>query len=164
MKQFQKITYTLKRQVMNFSNAQQVRKTFEEVYTDIFKARFWGLPVANHQLFVQVIGLRETKDFYTFSLVTPWMLNQIAIPKKEDVNLRVIEGMRVDQLDKLGRFFVTNVISPMDRFSSMEMAIKRAERLAEQLFARISNADNDQPRDNSRREFFRKIIPRNSDQ
>jgi [NiFe] hydrogenase assembly HybE family chaperone len=144
---------------MNFSNAQQVKEVFEEVYTDIFKTRFWGLPIANHLLSVQVVGLRETDDFYTFSLITPWMLNQIAVPKREEVDVRAVEGMRLDELGKLGKFFVANVFSPMDKFTSMEIAIKAGEKQAEQLFVRIANENNDEPQDKSRREFFRKMIP-----
>lgn len=48
------------------------------------------------------------------------MLNQIVVPKKEDVNVQVVEGMRVDQLNNLGKFFVTNVVSPMIRFTNIE--------------------------------------------
>ncbi|MFQ5631946.1 MAG: [NiFe]-hydrogenase assembly chaperone HybE [bacterium] len=146
---------------MHFSNTQQLKQTFEEVYTDIFKTRFWGLPIANHHLTVQVIGLRETDDFYTFSLVTPWMLNQVAVPKHEEVDARPIEGMRLDKLDRLGSFYVTNAISPMDIFGNMDMAIEEGEKLAEQLFARISNENDEQPEDKSRREFFQKIIRKN---
>jgi [NiFe] hydrogenase assembly HybE family chaperone len=123
---------------MNFSDSQDVRKTFEKVYTEIFITRFWDLPITNHLLSVQVVGLRETEDFYTFCLITPWMLNEIAVPKKEELVDRAIEGMRVDELEKLGKFFVKNVISPMDRFRSMEMAVARGEKLAEQLFSRLS--------------------------
>ncbi|MFQ5605285.1 MAG: [NiFe]-hydrogenase assembly chaperone HybE [bacterium] len=140
---------------MNFSSSQEVKKIFEEVYIDIFKTRFSGLPVVNNVLSVKVIGLRDTEDFYTFSLITPWMLNKIAVPKKGDVKVRSIAGMRVDQLERLGEFYIANVISPMDRFKSMERAIRKAERLAEELFAEISKENNGQHHDISR-DFFPK--------
>ena len=124
---------------MQFSNAQQLRQAFEEVYTDIFKTRFWGLPIANHHLTVQVVGLRETDDFYSFSLVTPWMLNQVAVPKREDVDARAVEGMRLDNLERLGDFYVINAISPMDIFGNMAMDIEEGGKLSEQIFARLSN-------------------------
>jgi hypothetical protein len=142
---------------MYFSDAQQLKKAFEEVYTEIFKNRFWGLPIANHRLSIQVTGLRETNDFYTFCLVTPWMLNKIVVPKKEDIDHQKVKGMRLDQLDRLGKFWVVNVISPMDKFINIEEAIKEGEIHAERLFADISNDKEEQPEDISRKDFFRKI-------
>lgn len=142
---------------MNFSDTSDVKKAFEEVYTEIYKTRFWGLPITNHHLSVQVVGLRETNNFYTFCLVTPWMLNQIAVPKKEDVKVGAVEGMRVDQLKRLGKFFVSNVISPMDRFTNMKEAIKEGEQQADELFSKISNKNREQTKEFSRRDFFRKI-------
>jgi [NiFe] hydrogenase assembly HybE family chaperone len=146
---------------MHFSDAQQLKKAFQEVYTEIFKNRFWGLPIANHRLSIQVTGLRETNDFYTFCLVTPWMLNKIVVPKKEDIDLQKVKGMRLDQLDRLGKFWVANVISPMDRFINIEEAIKEGEIHAESLFADISNDKEEQPEDISRRDFFRKMRSKN---
>ncbi|MFQ5752640.1 MAG: [NiFe]-hydrogenase assembly chaperone HybE [bacterium] len=144
---------------MRFSNAPEVKQAFEEVYTQIFKTRFWGLPITNHRLSVQVVGLRETTDFYTFSLITPWMLNQVAVPKKEVETEAIVDGMRLDHLQGLGQFFVTNVVSPMNRFKSMEIAIRKGERQAEQLFARISNENKEKLEEISRRDFFLKVRP-----
>ncbi|MFQ5865897.1 MAG: [NiFe]-hydrogenase assembly chaperone HybE [bacterium] len=146
---------------MNFSDISDVKKAFEEVYTEIYKTRFWDLPITNHRLAVQVVGLKETNDFYTFCLITPWMLNKIAVAKKEDVNVDEIKGMRLDQLEQLGRFWVTNVISPMDGFTSMEEAVEEGEIQAERLFSEISHEDKQPPRDLSRRDFFRKMSPKN---
>ncbi|MFQ5638183.1 MAG: [NiFe]-hydrogenase assembly chaperone HybE [bacterium] len=146
---------------MNFSSALEVKKAFEEVYTVIFKTSFLGLPVANHDLSVRVVGLRETNDFYTFCLITPWMLNQIAVPKKEDVDVRLVEEMREDYLEHLGTFYVSNVISPMDKVRNMERAIRKGEKLADELFANICDKNINQSQEMSRRDFFRKMSPKN---
>ncbi len=141
---------------MRFSDADELKKAFEKVYTEIFVTRFWGLPITNHALTVQVVGLRESDDFYTFSLVTPWMLNQIAVAKTEDACARTLEGMRVDEMKTLGKFFVRNVLSPMDRFRSMEMAVERGEKLAEELFSRLSAENGDSPKTDLQSNSFRK--------
>ena len=130
---------------MKFLNAKQVKKAFEKTYMEIFKTRFYGLPIVNQHLSIKVVGLKETEDFYSFCLITPWMLNKIVVLKKKDKDTNIPDGMRVDQIEKLGEFFVTNVISPLSKFKDMERAIKAGERNAEQLFLKISCKENEQP-------------------
>jgi hypothetical protein len=112
-------------------------------------------------LSVKVVGIRETADFYSFSLITPWMLNNIVVMKNGDMHIRLNEDMRVDQLQKLGKFYIINVFSPMDRFCNMESAIHAGEKLAEKLYCDILEKNNDQAQNASRREFFHNIIRKN---
>lgn len=144
---------------MLFSNPLQLKQAFEEVYQGIYRTRFAGLPIANPLLSVQVVGLQETEGFYTFALITPWMLNQVVVPRSEDVDPSALQGMRQDEIETLGTFFVKNVYSPMHQFVCMEDAIEAAEQLAEQLYRAISAPPPDQANGQSRRDFFRKFMP-----
>jgi hypothetical protein len=123
---------------MSWSNGAEIRSAFETEYGRIYEERFAGLPIVNPVLSVRVVGVRETDDFFTFSLLTPWMLNQIAVPKRAEAAPRLAGSMRQDQLEPLGEFYVKNVVSPMSRFRSMEVAVRRAESEAERLFRRLS--------------------------
>jgi hypothetical protein len=123
---------------MKWSESAEVRSAFETEYGRIYEERFAGLPIVNPVLSVRVVGVRETHDFFAFSLLTPWMLNQIAVPKRAESAPPGAGSMRRDRLEPLGEFYVRNVVSPMSRFSSMEVAIRRAESEAERLFRRLS--------------------------
>ena len=139
---------------MNFLNAREVEETFQTVYEDIYQTRFLGLPIVNSLLSVKVVGIRETEDFYSFCLITPWMINKILVLKRDDVNIHLPEEMRMDQLEKLGKFYLINVFSPTDKFTSMQKAIIEGEKLAEKLYVNILEENNDQPQNASRREFL----------
>lgn len=142
---------------MFFTDAKQIKEVFEQVYSDIYRNRFGDLPIANHLLSVQVVGLRETPEVYTFCLVTPWMVNKIVIPKKEDITNPVFDDMRLDKLEQLGEFYVANVISPMDRFQNMEEAVEAAEKYAQEIFSQASGEGTGQQKELTRRDFFKKM-------
>jgi hypothetical protein len=135
---------------MKWSDTAEVRRAFETEYGRIYEERFAGLPIVNPVLSVRVVGVRETDDFLTFSLLTPWMLNQIAVPKRAEAAPRLARLMRQDRLDRLGDFYVKNVLSPMSRFRSMEVAVRRAESEAERLYRSLSRevAEDQQERVN----------------
>lgn len=144
---------------MKFKDVEEVGQVFEEFYSATYRERFSGLPIVNQALSVRVVGLRETDEVFTFCLVTPWMLNQVFIPKEDGASVPGDQGMRLDEVSGLGRFFVGNVESPMDRFLDMEMAIEVAEKCAEELFAKFTGETPDDLEDSSRREALLKIVP-----
>jgi len=67
--------------------------------------------------------------------------------------------MRLDRNDYLGKFYVTNLVSPMSKFKEMQSAIKSAEIHAKKLFEKIQGKKQSKTNKISRRDFVQKLKP-----
>jgi [NiFe] hydrogenase assembly HybE family chaperone len=144
---------------MVYSDAADVRIRFIDFYTDVLNKSFMDLPITNHRLQVKIVGLQETDKFYSFCLITPWMMNSVVVPKQEPANTDQFEKMRLDHNEHLGKFYVTNIVSPMSKFKEMEGAIKSAEIHAKKLFEKIQGKEDSKINKISRRDFVQKLKP-----
>jgi len=119
----------------------------EIVFRDIAATRMAGLPILNPALDVAAVGFRYWQDAWYGVLVTPWFMNLIALPDRDDELVELGSGTRRTRFlpsgeyeflsareDALGAYWSASLVSPMSQFADMAGAVAVAEAVLETLF------------------------------
>ncbi len=106
-----------------------------------------GLAILNPDLDVAAVGFRHWQDAWYGVLVTPWFMNLVAIPDRDEELEDLGSGTRRTralpsgeyeflsaQEDALGAYWSASLVSPMSQFADMAGAIAVAEAVLETVF------------------------------
>lgn len=109
----------------------RVHATFDEIHRQVFL----GDPVANPNLYVEVVAPARMGDTPTMVVVAPWTVNGLAFPPDEGVPSKLEIGGREHpvfshELEALGRYVAINLVSDPRCFRDQEAARRSAEVLA----------------------------------
>lgn len=116
------------------NKVQTIQQKVEECYRNIHKTRMDGIPILNDALEVRLLGLRPIGTSWVGTLVTPWFMNFILLPEKEDDAPITVgtkrtfsfpsgsyEFIRSDE-HKIGSYWMCSLFSPVLEFSDQETA------------------------------------------
>jgi [NiFe] hydrogenase assembly HybE family chaperone len=158
---------------------------FETVFRDIAATRMAGLAILNPALDVAAVGFRYWRDAWYGVLVTPWFMNLIALPDRDDELVELGSGTRRTRAlpsgeyeflsaheDALGAYWSASLVSPMSQFADMAGAVAVAESVLETVFKPEATEAAAQPETPpasiqarmeqpvSRRGFFSALLPK----
>jgi [NiFe] hydrogenase assembly HybE family chaperone len=118
---------------------------FEATFQRIAEERMVGLPILNPALAVAAVGFRPWQDYWIGVLVTPWFMNLMARPIRQDAApagadtvVALPSGeyqIRVSGEEGVGHYLSCPLISPMAQFADQEAALAVAREVLAQVFA-----------------------------
>jgi len=124
------------------------------VYENIYQHRMNDIPVCNHKLKVNVTDFIQLEFGYLTVLVTPWFMNLVLLPVKQDEwnELEILSKQMhhfpsgryefvVGKEDELGIYQSCSLFSPMFEFADLSAAIETAEIILKELMNE-ENVDN----------------------
>ncbi|HYN77889.1 MAG TPA: [NiFe]-hydrogenase assembly chaperone HybE [Lamprocystis sp. (in: g-proteobacteria)] len=135
------------------SLTERIERTFEQIYRE----RMAGLPILNPDLAVKLVGLRAWAGGWVGVLVTPWMMNLIALPGANGADRPGAAGSQRGRAftsgeyqftagadPVIGRYETCSLFSPMGTFPDQETAVATAESILT-LLLDAPPADTAQP-------------------
>ena len=125
-----------------------VETRFEAVFSEIERTRMADVPILNPRLSVRALGFRHVGDDWIGALITPWFLNLVLVPTRQEAFAavplgetvrRALPGGRfpfiVGEEASLGRFAMCSLFSPVLEFTDQEAAEVAAEAALTEIFA-----------------------------
>ncbi len=125
----------------------------ERVFMQIQAQRMDGVPVINPRLRVQAVGFHLRDGAFLGVLITPWFMNLVLLPGKDDSWQKLAVGSTVHHHfpvgeydfivgheEGLGRYQSCSLFSPMFEFADMGAAVATAEAALEALLAPAEEA------------------------
>ncbi|MCK9607440.1 MAG: [NiFe]-hydrogenase assembly chaperone HybE [Methylomonas sp.] len=147
---------------MPWLDSEQIKSALEATFNQILATRMRGLPVVNPLLSVHAIGFERFGDLWPGVLVTPWFMNLLILPDKNNPWLELSAGNQFEQSFPAGNFIFTvaqetrlgiyaqcSLFSPMFQFIDQGSAIAAAQSAWQGLLTRPA------PRAVSRRDLLR---------
>lgn len=147
---------------MPWLDSEQIKSALEATFNQILATRMRGLPVVNPLLSVHAIGFERFGDLWPGVLVTPWFMNLLILPDKNNPWLELSAGNQFEQSFPAGNFIFTvaqearlgiyaqcSLFSPMFQFNDQDSAIVAAQSAWQGLLTRPA------PRAVSRRALLR---------
>lgn len=116
---------------------------FEATFQRIADEHMAGLPILNPALAVAAVGFRPWQDYWIGVLVTPWFMNLMARPVRQDAVptadtvLALPSGeyeFMVSREDGVGVYLSCPLISPMAQFTGQDAALAVAREVMVQIF------------------------------
>jgi len=112
----------------------------ERIFADIRETRMGGVPVLNHRLDVEVVGMQPWGGYCLAILITPWFMNLMLLPNEGDdwsdlplgstqyhvFPSGLYEFILGDEAG-VGRYQMCSLFSPMYGFESQASAVATAE-------------------------------------
>jgi len=115
----------------NLTPVEKLESTFQMILTE----RMGSVPVINHSLKVQTVGFHQWGQYHLGVLVTPWFMNLILLPNKQDsyqtqkigtVKSYTFPSGCYDFIvtfeEEIGFFLTCSLFSPMFEFENQQAA------------------------------------------
>jgi [NiFe] hydrogenase assembly HybE family chaperone len=119
----------------------------EEVFREVLRTRFDGVPLLNPALEVEAVGFTRTSGGWLGVMVTPWFMNLMLLPARGASWHRLPVGeKRAVSLpagkfdffggreEAIGEYLYCSMFSPMSQFADHESAHQTARQVAAMLF------------------------------
>lgn len=138
--------------------AAETARRFEAAFREVHVGQMRGMPIVNETLDVRAIGFRPHEGRVVGVLVTPWFMNIVLIPGREEDWNRQMVGSRT-LLDfpsgayefiaanrpETGPYRACSLFSPMFEFTTMLQAEETARAALAALFDPALREDEDEP-------------------
>jgi [NiFe] hydrogenase assembly HybE family chaperone len=141
------------------NHAAALTRKLEAVFGMIERERMGDIPILNPALSVAAIGMRPFEETWVCTLVTPWFINLMLLPRTPEVTEawnRVGAGTKVRHdfpagtfeficgtEDALGPYRMCSLFSPVHQFENQDAALATAEGALAALFDGFDeNLDN----------------------
>lgn len=133
----------------NDAEAANLSRKLEAVFVKIQQERMQDVPILNPDLHVAIIGMRRHGQSWLCALVTPWFINIMLLPGREDAEAWTSApiGTKVEQEfpagtfeflcgaeEELGPYRMCSLFSPVLQFANQEAALAAAEAALGALF------------------------------
>lgn len=128
----------------------------EQIFTDVQHRRMAGIPLVNPRLAVRAVGFTRWQGRWIGALLTPWFLNLIMLPAREDGWEPLAEGQRRrlplpsgdyqfvgGHEERLGPYLFCSLLSPVHQLSSQQEAERIAGEVMELLLTPTVERDAD---------------------
>ncbi len=125
--------------------AEEVVGRLESCFAAIGATRMEGVPILNAALRVKAVGTCDWQGFWLSALITPWFLNLMLLPRREEEDLPLgskrsfafpagsFEFIRGRE-EALGGYWMCSLFSPVLEFTDQEAAEATAAAALEELF------------------------------
>ncbi len=137
--------------------ADEMKARLEDCFRSIAQERMEGVPILNHAIDVEAVGLRQWQGNWLCVLVTPWFMNVMLLPTAEVVGAKPQEAIRVGTKksfafpggqfefirgseDEIGAYWACSLFSPVLEFGDHETAIATAAAALEAIFETAEDA------------------------
>lgn len=137
--------------------ADEMKARLEHCFRKIAQERMDGVPILNHAINVEAVGLRQWQDNWLCVLVTPWFMNVMLLPTADGADVKSQEGIRVGTKknyafpggqfefirgleDEIGGYWACSLFSPVLEFGDHETAIATAAAALEAIFETAEDA------------------------
>jgi [NiFe] hydrogenase assembly HybE family chaperone len=121
------------------SDPQQAAEAIAQAFEYILNENMRDVPILNHRLQVQTLGFQRLDNRLIGIVITPWLMNLIMLPNKED-DWDILElgkkkpitilgrsyKFMVNEIEGIGKCKTHALYSPMHEFNSQNHAIKTA--------------------------------------
>ncbi len=128
------------------NNPQVVADLLEQTFNRILNEQMAGIPLLNGRLKVQTLGFQEYHGRIIGLLITPWLMNLVMMPGKDD-DWRELElgekqphdfpsntyGFMVNEIEGIGRYQTYSLFSPMTEFYNQDHALAAAQSFLDTL-------------------------------
>jgi [NiFe] hydrogenase assembly HybE family chaperone len=139
---------------MQATDFQTLSNKLESIYTMIEKERMDDVPILNKALSVKAIGFCEWDTHIMGVMLTPWFMNLMLLPGKEEDWSELISLSKtsytfpsgkyefiVGEEEGIGKYQMCSLFSPVFEFQDQETAIVTAEAVMDQLMDEINQSD-----------------------
>jgi [NiFe] hydrogenase assembly HybE family chaperone len=140
---------------MSPDDLDRVRR-LETVFARIGEERMKDIGLYNAALKVEAVGFRRWEDWLAGILVTPWFMNFILMPTRDDqitgavgtkTRLDMPRGeivFTVGEVEEVGTYLASSLYSPMGRFDVQAVAVTTAWAAVDKYF-KVPEADEPSP-------------------
>ncbi|MCP3881124.1 MAG: [NiFe]-hydrogenase assembly chaperone HybE [Sulfitobacter sp.] len=138
------------------NDPQAAAEALEQAFDRIHKEDMAGIPLLNPALKVQTLGFREYQGRIIGVLITPWMMNLVMLPGRQDDWSRLEVGKKllhefpsntrrfmVNEIDGIGKCQTHSLFSPMGEFFNQDHAVGAAQNHLDCLMTDADRRDAD---------------------
>ncbi len=128
------------------NDPQLAAETMERAFNRILHEQMAGIPILNNRLKVQALGFQKFKGRVIGILITPWLMNMVMLPGKNDDWSALKLGKKqlhrfpsktfkfmVNEFDGIGKCQTYSLFSPMNEFINQDHALAAAQSFLDTL-------------------------------